>query len=298
MAVEAKTKLEIVEIRAAYELGKRHFPNSQLQRADLRGIQLSDANLSGANLAGADLRDANLERVNLRGANLEGANLSRAHLKQAYLQGAKLHKAYFTQAELKEVNFASSDLEKAHFNQADLVKAIFHHANLQGAFLIGADLTEAKLTGANLGEAWFVAVNLHHTELAGAFYNTRTHFDEGFSPIDAGMMALTGISIEEVIAVLNYIYQSGCKYLGKTIAGKYWRSTCPYSIWLERFPISSSNEIGFTGDLSESIGYVQMQEFREWINRFVGSCGSIVRDFTLQLQRERTEKKLSRWLDI
>ena len=43
------------------------------QRADLRGVNLSDADLSDADLSDADLTDANMAGANITGADLRGA---------------------------------------------------------------------------------------------------------------------------------------------------------------------------------------------------------------------------------
>lgn len=84
-----------------------------LEKADLRGVDLSNANLvradleevnlSGANLRGADLTGADLERANLSGANLRGANLPGADLEDAIFTGADVTGANFTGAKLKGV---------------------------------------------------------------------------------------------------------------------------------------------------------------------------------------------------
>ncbi len=55
------------------KLVEKHKEN--LNGADLRGADLSDANLNGADLRGADLSDANLNGANLDGAILEGARI-------------------------------------------------------------------------------------------------------------------------------------------------------------------------------------------------------------------------------
>lgn len=59
-------------------------------RANLRGANLSDADLSGANLRDADLRGADLSRADLRDADLRGADLCEANLYRADLCGATM----------------------------------------------------------------------------------------------------------------------------------------------------------------------------------------------------------------
>jgi uncharacterized protein YjbI with pentapeptide repeats len=66
-----------------------------LNRAGLRGLDLSGFDLSRADLRGADLRGTNLSGANLSGAHLDGANLFKAVLDGADLAGAFLNGAQF-----------------------------------------------------------------------------------------------------------------------------------------------------------------------------------------------------------
>ena len=59
-------------------------------RADLRGVDLSDADLRGADLSDAGLRGADLSNTNLRGADLSNAYLSGVDLNNADLRGVDL----------------------------------------------------------------------------------------------------------------------------------------------------------------------------------------------------------------
>ena len=91
----------------------RKGPPLDLNRAVMRGEDLTDGNLVNFLLRGADLRDATIDRADLTGADLTGARLCDASLRDAILAGA----------------------------------------NLTGADLTGADLTGADLTGAILDGA-------------------------------------------------------------------------------------------------------------------------------------------------
>lgn len=295
--VTAKIKLGTVEIRAAYALGKRQFPGVQLPGADLRGLTLSGIDLTGANLAGADLRESNLEGANLQLANLRGANLRGANLKKACLRETALEQAYLTRAELPEADLARSRLERAYCKDVNFARAVLESANLQGSILGDACLQEARLEHADLRETWLVGADLERANLAGSFYDDRTRFGEDFDPITARMIRVDSMTIEEMTAILTGIYQFGCKYLGATLANKYWESTCPRSILLERFPVTSPDEIAFAGDRSESIDSFQLQEYRQWMDRFALSCSSIVRNFRSQLKKQAEPPKIDRFLD-
>jgi uncharacterized protein YjbI with pentapeptide repeats len=107
--------------------------------------------LNGRDLSGLYLRACNLLRANLKGANLDGANLNGAYLAWAYLGEATLKGADLGDADLAGVGLGGADLSGA---------------NLCGTSLARADLTEAKL--------------------AGARYDRRTAWPEGFEPRDSG----------------------------------------------------------------------------------------------------------------
>jgi hypothetical protein len=113
---------------------------------DLRRIDLSGRDMSGLYLGAC-----NFLRANLKGTNLSGANLSGAYLAWAYL----------SEATLKDADLGDADLA--------------------GAGLEGADLSGANICGTNLTRA-----DLTSVKLAGARYDFRTAWPEGFEPQDSG----------------------------------------------------------------------------------------------------------------
>jgi uncharacterized protein YjbI with pentapeptide repeats len=187
---------------------KKIAAGESLERADLRGIDLSHASLEGADfhradlegsnlegaklkkarlrnanlresfLAGADLVDANLDRADLEGAKLAGADLTGANLNRATLEGAdlanaKLGGARLTNAQLDSANLAGADLTKASASHVELGEACLAKAKLAGADLSnanmkGAVLEHADLTGANLSEADLVKSRANGANFARA----------------------------------------------------------------------------------------------------------------------------------
>jgi uncharacterized protein YjbI with pentapeptide repeats len=131
--------------------------NEKLDRADLRGLDLSKAPMTGASLSRADLEGANLEAAVLRRANLKNANL-----REAYLAGS----------DLAEANLENADLEGAKLDRANLAGANLARANLDGATLTGANLAGAQLSFAQVSSA-----NLTGADLRGAIL-THANFEE------------------------------------------------------------------------------------------------------------------------
>ncbi|NEO54405.1 MAG: pentapeptide repeat-containing protein [Okeania sp. SIO3B5] len=110
--------------------------NSNLSRADLRGINFRKANLDCCNLSEtllnkASLWCADLNRANLSGANLSGASLSgttfiTANLKGANLSKTKLYETSFNCADLSGVNFSDAKINgPVWFNEANLTQVDF-----------------------------------------------------------------------------------------------------------------------------------------------------------------------------
>jgi uncharacterized protein YjbI with pentapeptide repeats len=133
--------------------------NDKLERADLRGLDLSHAPMSGAALSRADLEGTNLEAAVLRRANLKNANL-----REAYLAGA----------DLEEANLENADLEGAKLERASLAGANLSRANLDGANLTGANLSGARLSFAQVSSANLTGADLRNAILTHANFEEST----------------------------------------------------------------------------------------------------------------------------
>ena len=125
--------IELVEaiINTAY------LPYSNLSRADLKNLVVKQGNLGDVKLA-----HSNLERAQLSGVNLFRANLRYAQLREATLRTCNLSGADLTGADL-----TGADLSGAELTGANLAEARLQGTNLMGATLFragGVDLTAAK----------------------------------------------------------------------------------------------------------------------------------------------------------
>jgi len=152
--------------------------NEKLDRADLRGLDLSKmpmtgallarADLEGANLEAAVLRKANLKNANLREAYLAGCDLSEANLENADLEGAKLDRANLAGANLARANLEGASLTGANLSGAQLAFAQVSSANLTGADLRNAILTHANFEESTLGAVKAIEADLRAANLHGA----------------------------------------------------------------------------------------------------------------------------------
>jgi len=131
-------------------LQKTNCTFANLTRADLRGADIQGANFEGAYLGNADLSHTNVKTTNFSRSNCMGIKFCEANMQEAHLKGAIL----------KNANFYGANLSNAHLGEATLSRAELHRTNLQGG-----DLTNAKLLDTN-----FAATNLTKAHLSDCIF--------------------------------------------------------------------------------------------------------------------------------
>jgi len=117
-----------------------------------------------------DLNGANLEKVQLREINLEGSTIVEANLREAMIFESQLMRVNFENSDLSNTNFWGSELTSANLKYTKLARAQFITANLSlsdfsyadlcGAVLMGANLTATKLNHAKILNANFIGAQL------------------------------------------------------------------------------------------------------------------------------------------
>jgi len=129
---------------------------ANLERADLRGLDLRGVNLTNANLRAADLSRANLQHATLIKADLSRANCNMTDFRYANMSDCDMTSCYGRAA-----NFQYAKLWTSHLRYAQFKNAIFCDADLTGvdfvcALLLGARFDNACLDGVkNLNRAIF-----------------------------------------------------------------------------------------------------------------------------------------------
>ncbi|WP_261301314.1 pentapeptide repeat-containing protein [Paenibacillus andongensis] len=108
------------------------FSMHNLQKSDLKSIQvhngkfnysnLQDSDFSNSDLTNASFKCSNLDRVKFDGTNLTGAKISKSNLRGASFKNCKLDLA----------EFRSSDLTGVCLDNLHFTGTIFHHSNLKG----------------------------------------------------------------------------------------------------------------------------------------------------------------------
>lgn len=256
-----------VEIQQKYQAGERNFPDTQLRRVDLRGLNLSRANFQNADFSYANLRGVNFSGANLSGAYFNEADLTEANLTGANLTGASLIKTYLIKANLQRANLTKAYLTGAYLTKADV----------QNAYFLGAYLNSTQFSGANL---------------QGAQYDYQTHFDSSFDPeknamkkVGSAQKSITAlkITVAELLQMFNHLTQTGDHYLGPTMTTRYWQATRPQDDWLEQFEIDNTAKVTFRGSLQSVVTTTQLKLAQTWVIAFIKRCSLVVPSYTKML---------------
>jgi uncharacterized protein YjbI with pentapeptide repeats len=215
---------------------KNIYVYTDLNEADLNGVNFSGADLRiahlrRANLFRADLRGANLSGADLSDANLREANLSEADLTKANLNGAMLSNAFVRDANLRETNLLAANLRNANFKNANLSGANLMVADLEGADLSGANLSKTNLTKSDLS-----GINLRRADLSGARL-MRTNLARS-NLMEARFIEtdLTGVNLSQAVAGSTVFASSD---LGKVIGLESLDHRGPSYISMDTFVLSA-----------------------------------------------------------
>jgi len=151
--------LDIVEIIKAHQIWLES-EGKKGTKAIFTGSDLHDFYFCGYNLNGADLRETNLSDADLNGVYLCEADLSSSNLSNADLSGAQLIGVNLKNANLEKANISNADLTDINLNSAFLNSANLSGATLSGAIFVNANLKNADLYGSIIDETIFSSISL------------------------------------------------------------------------------------------------------------------------------------------
>lgn len=134
----------------------RHCDHTTLFSGDYRTLQdcIEDALrmnvcLDGINLDRRDLRDINLDGARIKGASFNGANLSGANISEASLRDCLFRDTSLFNACFCHTDLSGSDFTQAGFGGTDMSAATLDHCTFSGPAALGLNLQHsASLTGA------------------------------------------------------------------------------------------------------------------------------------------------------
>ena len=138
-------------------------PRGDIIRAEMPGIDMSNANMEGKKIEWSDLRNghfkganfqkATIERVQFHGGDFSDADFSGATLKWVKFVGATMPNANFTGAKLERVDFSELDEDEKDSDKPGAKEA--KPTVLNGAKFTGANIQWGEFRGANAAEADF-----------------------------------------------------------------------------------------------------------------------------------------------
>lgn len=265
-----------------YSEGERLFSQTNLQKANLEKAFLSQIDLSNSDLSYANLELADLNNASLRESYLVKANLSRANLFETDFNKADLTGANVTGANIIGANFAYANLSKANFSVTKLFETSKLTSNQNNNSQEITKYNKVNFHGAILTGAFFIGVNLSFANLAKAVYDDKTNFPLNFNPENAGMVhirMMQTVALDQLLAQFNHSFSFANRYLGATIATKYFQTSCPDFDWLKQFQIDSNFRISFVGTVSSFVSVEQLTYFQEWLDAFHLACNKIIKNF-------------------
>lgn len=162
METQSSQKQEIGAYLQGINLEKEDLKKIQLHYAHLEGSNLGEANLSNAELLGASMQEADLTFTILYKAGLNEVNLTNANMFYADLKEASLNNSTLDFACLDHANLQKSQLRAASLRETDLKDAELQNASLSNVHAEGADFSYAHLEGTVLSDVYLHGANFTH----------------------------------------------------------------------------------------------------------------------------------------
>lgn len=290
-------KLDRADLRGL-DLSRARMAKASLERSDLDGANLEAAELMQASLRRASMREAYLVGVNLTGANLDNADLEGARMERANLSGANLTRANLEGANLTGANLAGAQLSYAQLagaklGNANLAETVLSHAELDEAYLGGvrgggAKLVSARLTGANLEEARFPGAVFDEATLKGALLRGADLSNSSLVKTDFSSADLTGTNLSNtdlrhatfVKAVIANTRLTGAKAAGLVGTGE------PLGVvevtWLDLSPAGDGSGRIENGVIPSILSRGALAISSEETRRRYFGRGDVLRNATLQ----------------
>ena len=157
-----------------------------LQGSWLKGVALKRARLENAILVGVQL-----QRADLRVVQLQGADLSEAKMQEATLRGVQLQRATFWAAQMQGASLSGVQLQAATLREVKMQGAI-----LRGVKMQGADLSDSELQGATLQAVLLQGAILRGVKMQGAITGNGGSFEERIKRQIYRESELTGVIFE------------------------------------------------------------------------------------------------------
>ncbi len=115
-----------------------------------KGPDLSDRNLRFFSCTDCQLQKSDMRNVDLSGAELYGIDFGWSDLSNARIYGASLSHSNFTNAKLSEAIFFNSKLNNLSFENAKLSKALFYKVDFESIDFSANDISGLRIFNSNV----------------------------------------------------------------------------------------------------------------------------------------------------
>ena len=184
---------------------------------------LVGANLERADLRGLDLRGVNLTNANLRGADLSRANLSNAKLIKTDLSRANLHRTNFTEADMTGCDLTGAYGRGAIFYKTRMCLAYLRYAQFKNAFFI-----ECDMMGADLLNSLFLGARFDGSNTDGVKNADRAIYLWYWSPLKTGKISYDPtpgwMQLDESVTGVETVRENSARERVEDVVTKSWEA--------------------------------------------------------------------------
>ncbi|MCY9656892.1 pentapeptide repeat-containing protein [Paenibacillus chondroitinus] len=107
------------------------FSKQNLQKSDLRAVQVHDGKFNYSNLQGSDFSHSDLTNASFKCSNLDNCNFDGSNLTHAKIQKSNLKGATFRNCQFNHTDFSSSELAGVCLDNLTFTGTIFHYTGLK-----------------------------------------------------------------------------------------------------------------------------------------------------------------------
>ncbi|MDH5561157.1 MAG: pentapeptide repeat-containing protein, partial [Deltaproteobacteria bacterium] len=137
-------------------------PLSNLEGADLSGVDLSEVSFYRAILNGANFSESQLQNSTFQNSSLVNTNFSYSTIDNTEFTSSRITNADFSNCSGEYVSFTDMTIDNVNF-----VEAILNYANFKRSVLKNIDFNGAELQNATFELATFKTVSFSHADLTG-----------------------------------------------------------------------------------------------------------------------------------
>ncbi|MBP9095032.1 MAG: pentapeptide repeat-containing protein, partial [Ignavibacteria bacterium] len=175
-----------------YDLSYKYLCSIRLSIINWKKFNLENIFLIGADLQRADLREVQMYLGKLQNADLSFANLKGSNLSLSEFHGANLSNSEIEGAALFNTKFEGANLTGAMFDGSRFYKTNFDGAILVDVNFEGAFLNIISMQGAQLNRVYFDGTVINNPQFNGSVFIDVSFLGSKFESVNKSMILLEG----------------------------------------------------------------------------------------------------------